>query len=119
MAKSKSIGREIIEGFEELAIALESGEQISDRFKCHKTVLDLTPNKYDGKCVKRTRGQLNVSQAVMAKSVKTIRAWEQDVNPVPGVARRLFDEIEHNPAYFRDRIKELAVKRSRQRSRAR
>jgi putative transcriptional regulator len=56
------------------------------------------------------RAGLGVSQAVFAALLgvapNTVRAWEQGVNPVPGIAARFLAEIRRDPAYWQARIDE-------------
>lgn len=111
--KNKSVGQEILEGLEEFAAALEANETIPGKFTCRKIVLDLEPQVYRPELVKKTRQLLGASQAVFAQflgvSVKTVRAWEQGINSPQDIACRLMDEIRHNPAYWQQRLRDLAV----------
>lgn len=109
-------GQDIIDGLQEFADALEHEESISEKFTSHTIVLDIEPTDYDPELVKKTRKILNVSQSVFARflgvSVKTVRAWEGGDNRVNGAARRLMDEIRSDPAYWRERLKQLAVRKT-------
>lgn len=110
-----SFGKDIIDGLQEFADALDSGEPISQKFTCHKMVLNLEPTPYDPELVKATRAMLNVSQSVLAKflgvSRSTLQAWEQGENPVTGAPARLMDEIRVNPKYFRARLRSMAERK--------
>jgi putative transcriptional regulator len=116
--KEKSVGELIAEGFEEFADALKSDKKtVAEKFTCHKVSLDLSPTPYSPARVKAARKLLAASQAVFAQflgvSVKTVRAWEQGVNTPRESACRLMDEIHHDPEYWRTRLRELAVKKTR------
>lgn len=73
-----SIAEKIAQGLEEFADALESGEDVTQRFNCHKVVLELVPTPYTPELVRETRRELNASQAVFARflgvSVNTVRS---------------------------------------------
>lgn len=105
------IGREMIEGMQELTEALENGDGVSDQFTVRSITLDLEPNDYTASMVQETRALLNVSQAVFAKflgvSTKTVSSWEQGANPVNGAATRLMDEIRFDPDHWRSRLLEI------------
>ena len=114
MEKSKStIASDLIEGFTELAKALEAGGDLGVKFNCYQMQLDLHPETYTPEKVKQTRQRLGVSQVLFARflgvSVKTVQQWEQGVaEPMP-VACRFMDEIRRNPRYYLDRLKESMV----------
>src|SRR5262245_4570808 len=109
----RTVGRRIIEGLEEFAIALESDVNIPEAFTCRQFRLALRPRPYDRVLVRRTRKLLGASQAVFAQflgvSVKTVSAWEQGQNIPQDVACRLMDEIRHDPEYWKRRLSQLAV----------
>ncbi len=73
-----SIAEKMVQGLEEFADALESGEDVAQRFNCHKVVLELVPTPYTPELVRETRRELNASQAVFARflgvSVNTVRS---------------------------------------------
>lgn len=107
----KSIGEELLEGMRDLTEALESRPDISDEFTVRRMKLDLIPENYSPAKVIETRKLLGASQAVFAAFVgaklKTLQAWEQGTNPVPGTAARFFDEIRHSPEMFQKRLRSL------------
>jgi putative transcriptional regulator len=113
----RSIGKEIIEGLEDFASALEKNEDIPEKYTCRKIALDLHPQIYDPALVKKTRAILGVSQAVFAQflgvAVKTVSSWEQGKNIPQDVACRLMDEIRHDPPYWKRRLCEVAVSKSK------
>jgi len=111
---SSTVGQEIasrLQGFEK---ALKSKEAISERFTCHRVILNLQPTPYDPALVKKTRREvLGISQHLFAQflgvSPKTIRAWEQGVNIPNDMACRFMDEIRSNPGYWRKRLRSVAI----------
>lgn len=106
-------GKQIIDELNEFADALEQGENIPEKFTCHHVSLALKPTTYSPRKVKATREILNVSQTIFAQflgvSVKSVRAWERGDNPVTGAARRLMDEIQSDPQYWKGRLAHLTV----------
>jgi putative transcriptional regulator len=103
--------RKRLKGFTE---ALERNENITERFTCRRVQLTLKPQLYSPEKVKKTRRILGASQAIFAillgVSVKTVRAWEQGSIP-SDMACRFMDEIRHNPKYWIDRLREVAVEK--------
>lgn len=112
-----SVANKIIEGLREFTDALESNEDISEKFTCRKVTLDLMPVPYSAENVKSTRKLLMASQGLFAQflgvSVKAVRAWEQGCNTPNDMACRFMDEIQSNPEYWRKRLREsIKVKES-------
>ena len=87
--------------------ALKEGK-VAQEFTCRTRVLDLQPQKYGPNDVIKTRKMLGASQVVFAQfigvSAKTVRAWEQGVNPPNDIACRFMDEIRFNIDYWRKRL---------------
>lgn len=113
--KRASVADRILQRLQGFTEALERGVPISGKFTCRQIELDLKPTPYDPKLVKETRRLLGVSQAVFAQllgvSAKTVRAWEQGVNPPKRMACRFMDEIRRDRKYWIERLKEAAVAR--------
>ena len=65
--KKPTIEAQIVQGLESFADALETGEDITSRFTCHKVILDLQPTSYKPDLVKKTRLVLGMSQALFAR----------------------------------------------------
>jgi putative transcriptional regulator len=118
--KKPTIEAQIVQGLESFADALETGEDITSRFTCHKVVLNLQPTPYKPDLVKKTRLVLGMSQALFARflgvSMGTVRAWEQGARYPQPIACRFMDEIRHDPARFRARMMEFMAPKQRQRS---
>jgi putative transcriptional regulator len=108
--RSKVISDKIVRSLDELATALARGDKISAKFKCHKITLDLKPLPYSPKAVKATRKLLRVSQAVFAQfldvQTSTVQSWEQGRQEPSGPACRIMDDIQRNPEYWRQRLRE-------------
>lgn len=110
-----SFGRSIIDGLTEIVEALENQEAIPDKFTCSRVMLDLTPTPYNPELVKKTRRILQASQAVFAQflgaSVRTVQAWERGGSTPSDMACRFMDMIRNDPAYFRDSLRRMIVKK--------
>ena len=108
-----SFADDILQGLNEFNDALEGDRKAAKRLTCRKVKLNLKPTAYGPESVRKTRHLLGASQGVFAEflgvSVQTVQAWEQGVNPVSRAPARLMDEIRHNPAYWRERLQELAT----------
>lgn len=109
----KSVGNTIADRLRGFAEAVESGDDITTRFTCRTIKLNLEPQPYSAELVKETRRKLGASQQIFAQflgvSASAVRDWEQGLKPPHGAARRLMDEIRHDPKYWLDRMKELSV----------
>jgi len=107
--KLNDIERDLIEGMEGFLDDLRSDAPIREKYTCRRVVVDLHPTMYTPEQVKATRSLLGVSQAVFAQflgvSKKTVAAWEQGKVPNE-MACRFMDEIQRNPEYWRDRLRE-------------
>jgi DNA-binding transcriptional regulator YiaG len=110
-ARKTSVGTELVQRLKRFSEKLASGESLEQQFTCRTVKLSVNPKKYDDKSVRKTRQKLNASQAIFAQflgvSVSAVRDWEQGLKPPSGPARRLMDEINRNPAYFKERLAQL------------
>ena len=108
--RSREIAGKIVKAFDELSGALSRDEKITKVFTCRKIMLDLKPVPYGPDMVKATRRLLRVSQAVFAQflgvKASTVRSWEQGRTPPKDIACRFMDEIQRNPEYWRNRLRE-------------
>lgn len=113
VAKKKTVAEELIEGFTELAVALESDCDIGAQFNCYQMRLDLHPGSYTPELIKETRGLLRASPTIFAGflgvSPKTVRQWEQGSSIPQPLACRFMDEIRRNPEYYLNRLRESIV----------
>jgi putative transcriptional regulator len=102
----------MVERLKRFAEALETADDIPERFTCRTIKLDLEPTPYDPEQVKEVRKSLRASQAIFAQflgvSISTVRDWEQGLKPPRGSSCRIMDEILRDPEYWRARLKELA-----------
>lgn len=116
MAKDKeslSAEEKIIQGLKDFADALESDDNLTERFTCRKVVLNLEPLSCSPDNVKKARETLGLSQALFAKFIgasrSAVQSWERgDREPSP-IACRFMDEIMNNPQLFRRRFADLAT----------
>jgi len=108
--------RELVEGMEEFLEDLRKDTPIPEKYTCRRVVLELQPSTYSPADVKATRKLLKVSQGLFAQflgvSVKTVRAWEGGKNP-SDMACRFMDEIQRNPEYWRERLREATKVKAR------
>jgi putative transcriptional regulator len=110
-----SVGARIVQRLQDFAEALESGEDLPQRFRVHQVSLNFKPTVYDATLVKQTRELLGASCDLFAQflgvSGRTVRSWEQGATAPGNVARRFMDEIRANPTYWRERIRHAAISR--------
>jgi putative transcriptional regulator len=108
----KTVEEELLEGLADFTDALKKGEVLK-RLTCRQIKLHLVPTEYSPELVKKTRKTLGVSQALFARflgiSPKTVRAWEQGINPPHPMACRFMDEIRQNPEHWKRRFQALIV----------
>ncbi len=109
-ARNQSVAKRITSRLSEFVNALQDDAPISDRFTCKTVILDLKPVAYTPKMVLTTRQLLGASQAIFAQflgvSPNTIRSWEQGTKIPKDIACRFLDEIQRNPDFWRDRLRE-------------
>ena len=111
------VGSKIVSRLREFTEAIERGESSAQRFTCNEIRIPVEPGTYRPERVRQTRELLGASQPLFAQflgvSVGTVRAWEQGANAPSDLARRFMDEIQHNPAYWQQRLRELTVPAAR------
>ncbi len=100
-------GKEIVEGLQELAEALRTGEPLEPRFTVRAYRI-APPPAYDGKDVRRVRDLMGTSQAAFAGflgvDASTVRSWEQGLRSPSTLACRILSEIEANPTHWHNRL---------------
>ena len=110
------IGQKIIDRLERFASDLERGVDVARTYTCRQIVLDLDPTEFTAERVLQSRKVLGLSPVLFAKflgvSPKTVRAWEQGTNPPQGIACRVMDEILHDPDYWRNRLSQMARRKT-------
>lgn len=111
---ARTKGRELIEGLQELAHVLKSGEPLESRFTV-RTFKIAPPPEYRGEDVRRVRELLAMSQAAFAAFLgadpSTVRSWEQGLRVPGALACRMLSEIEADPAHWRKRLAACLVSR--------
>ena len=109
-ARKEKVSTRILRGLKSFADALENDDQISAKFNCRKVVLDLHPVHYGPAQVKATRKVLQTSQGIFAQfigvKVSSVQKWEQGRQEPSAMACRFMDEIQRNPEYWRDRLRD-------------
>jgi len=103
------MGREIAEALRDVSRTLRAGIPLSSRFTVRTVELPEPPAKYDAKAVRATRDSIGVSQALFASllgvSSILVASWEQGAR-VPALwARRLLDEMNHDPQRWRGMLR--------------
>jgi putative transcriptional regulator len=106
---SQRIGKAILADLTEFADALESGVTLDSKYTMHRVEVPDPPAKYTAQAVRATRDKVGVSQSVFAHllgvSTVLMQAWEQG-NRVPAAwARRLLDEVNHDPNRWRGMVR--------------
>lgn len=105
-------GPDIVARLKDFSEAIKGQDTIPERFTRRTVRLRIEPMKIDAKLVKKAREILGTSQAIFAQfigaSPSAVRAWEQDVRPPKGTACRIIEEILTRPAYWSERLAEMA-----------
>ena len=109
---AKAVGKSILADLNEFADALEAGAPLGAKYTIRHIEVPVPPTMYDGSSVRATRDKIGVSQTVFAHllgvSTILVQAWEQG-NRVPAAwARRLLDEVNHDPARWRAMLKKAS-----------
>ena len=103
-----SAGARILAAIEEATEILRTEGLGSPRLTVRTSKVAPPPRPYGPGDVKRVRGLLGASQAVLASflgvNVNTVRSWEQGKRLPQPIASRFLAEIESEPAYWRERI---------------
>jgi putative transcriptional regulator len=104
------MGSAIVESLQQLAGALERGEDLGEKFTLRTVVMKLQVVPFEPQDVLAVRETLGASQIIFALflgiSPKTVRGWEQGIVKPSGIACRFLDEIRRNPDYWRQRLRE-------------
>jgi DNA-binding transcriptional regulator YiaG len=105
-------GREIVASLAEAVEVERSGAPLEARFTVRTVQLPDEPTVYDAAAVRSTRERLGVSQALFAHllgvSAVLVRAWEQGQRKPALWARRLLDEVNHNPRRWRSMLRKAS-----------
>jgi putative transcriptional regulator len=116
--KLSPAGAEIVGALTEFRDALREGSRaVAKKFTVRTVELKLETPLYSGKDVESVRSILGLSQALFAQflgvSLHAVRAWENGGKTPSGVVRRFLDEICVHPDYWKDRLRQLIVSRSK------
>lgn len=106
MTKRKTVAQRITQAMAELEEVMAKGCRPEELFTV-RTVEIPDPTPYAAKDVRATRDRLRVSQAIFAKllgvSTELVEHWEQGICAPRGIARRLLDEVNRDPAGYLSR----------------
>jgi putative transcriptional regulator len=109
-----SAGAKILGAIQEATELLRSEGLSSKRLTVRAYKVAPPLRSYKSGDVRRVRQRMGTSQAVLARflgvNVNTIRAWEQGKRLPQPIACRFLAEIETDPAYWRQRIEQAALK---------
>jgi DNA-binding transcriptional regulator YiaG len=87
---------------------MRSGQALPSRLAIRAGHAEFLSHPYGPDDVRRVRGLLEMSQTAFARFLgvdpNTVRSWEQGTRVPSSIARRFMGEIEHNPAYWRERV---------------
>jgi putative transcriptional regulator len=95
---------EVLHGLRDFRESVERGEAITMR----TIKLDLQPRQFSPGNIRALRRKLGVSQAVfahlLAVSVELVQHWEQGLRKPKGIACRLLEDIQGEPARWLARL---------------
>ncbi len=102
----QTLGEEIVDGLRELSETVATGKPLSAKFTVRTVELKLEPRQYDALAVRKTREELQVSQAIfaaiLAVSPECIEKWEQGRGEPSRTACRLMDLINEHRDHWTD-----------------
>lgn len=112
ITEEMSLADQVVSGLTEFRDSIRAGERIEKRFTMRTVDLELDPQPYTADEVRDTREMLKSSQSVFAKliavSVKTVQAWEQDEQSPSGPACRLLDIMNQDPERWLQLLRDSA-----------
>ena len=104
----RTVSRQIRAGLEQLDAALAAGgmAEVERQFTVRR--VRVPQAQLEAGDVADVRKRIGASQAVFATllgvSANAVRAWEQGINPLPGIARQFIAEIRDNADYWRAKV---------------
>ena len=105
-------GREIVASLREMIDTMKAGIPLSARYTVRHVEAPIPPREYTPADVRETRGKIGVSQALFAGllgvSAVLVRSWEQGSRVPAAWARRLLDEVNHNPSRWRGMMRKAS-----------
>jgi DNA-binding transcriptional regulator YiaG len=106
------MGREIVAALEEVSRTLQAGIPLEAKFTVRTVEVPDPPSPYDAKSIRRTRDRIGVSQALFAGllgvSAILVASWEQGARQPALWARRLLDEMNHDPHRWRAMLRKAS-----------
>ena len=111
-AAATAMGKAILADLTEFAEALETGVALGSKYTIRRVEIPAPPADYAPTAVRSTRDKIGVSQSVFSHllgvSTILVQAWEQG-NRVPAAwARRLLDEMNHDPKRWRAMVRKAS-----------
>ncbi|HET6249145.1 MAG TPA: helix-turn-helix domain-containing protein [Tepidisphaeraceae bacterium] len=98
-------GREIAESLREMIDTMKAGVPLSQRYTVRQIDAPIPPRQYTPDDIRAVRGKVGVSQSLFAAllgvSAVLVRSWEQGSRIPAAWARRLLDEVDHDPGRWR------------------
>lgn len=105
-------GREIVASLSQAIDAEQSGVPLASIFSVRTVDLPDEPSVYNAATICATREKIGVSQTIFAHllgvSVMLVRAWEQGQRTPAMWARRLLDEVNHDPPHWRRMLRKAS-----------
>jgi len=105
-------GREIVASLSQAVEVERSGLPLASIFSVRTVELPDEPSQYNAASIRATREKIGVSQTIFAHllgvSVMLVRAWEQGQRVPAMWARRLLDEVNHDPPHWRRMLRKAS-----------
>jgi putative transcriptional regulator len=111
-AAAKAVGTAMLADLAAFAKALESGTALESKYTVRRVEVPDSPRTYSAREVRATRDKIAVSQSIFAQllgvSTILVQAWEQGHRTPAPWARRLLDEVNHDPKRWRGMVKKAS-----------
>jgi DNA-binding transcriptional regulator YiaG len=105
-------GREIATSLREMIDTMKAGIPLSHRYTVRQIEAAAPPREYAPDEIRAVREKVGVSQTLFAGllgvSAVLVRSWEQGSRIPAAWARRLLDEVNHNPARWRRMLRKAS-----------
>ena len=106
------MGREIVGALRDVSRTLAAGIPLESRFTVRIVEGPDDPGDYDAKSIRQTRDRIGVSQALFARllgvSTILVSSWERGARAPAPWARRLLDEVNHDPQRWRGMLRKAS-----------
>lgn len=107
-----SMGREIANALRDVSRTLQAGLPLETKFTVRTVENPHAPGDYDAKSIRETRDKIGVSQALFARllgvSPILVSSWERGARSPALWARRLLDEVNHDPQRWRGMMRKAS-----------